>query len=82
MVGLIGSMLQPHNLYLHSSLVRDKRIDRESTYKMKEAMFYFNCECAFSLFISLIINGAVLITFAHWYGGDDTMGLMQAADLL
>lgn len=28
MVGLIGAVLMPHNLYLHSSLIHEKKIGR------------------------------------------------------
>ncbi len=29
MLGLIGSIIMPHNLYLHSSLVHERKIDRD-----------------------------------------------------
>jgi NRAMP (natural resistance-associated macrophage protein)-like metal ion transporter len=28
LVGLIGAVLMPHNLFLHSSLIMDKKIER------------------------------------------------------
>jgi NRAMP (natural resistance-associated macrophage protein)-like metal ion transporter len=63
-VGIIGAVIMPHNLYLHSALVQSRRIDRTSAAKMREANFYFSVESGVALFVSFIINLVVVCVFA------------------
>jgi NRAMP (natural resistance-associated macrophage protein)-like metal ion transporter len=67
MVGLIGAVLMPHNLYLHSSLVYEKKINRTQVNLLKKSIFYFKIETGISLLISFFISLAVIGTFAFWY---------------
>ena len=64
-VGIVGAVIMPHNLYLHSALVKSRNIDRKNVSKVKEANFYFFIEAAIALFISFIINVFVVSVFAH-----------------
>lgn len=64
-VGIVGAVIMPHNLYLHSALVKSREIDRTSKEKVKEANKYFFIESAIALFISLIINIFVVAVFAE-----------------
>lgn len=64
-VGIVGAVIMPHNLYLHSALVKSRSIDRKNKEKVKEANFYFFVEGAIALFISFIINVFVVSVFAH-----------------
>lgn len=64
MLGLIGSIIMPHNLYLHSSLVHERKIDRDYRSSIDEAIKYYNIETGISLVISYIINLCVISTFA------------------
>lgn len=70
MVGLIGAVLMPHNLYLHSSLVYEKKIDRKNIPLLRKSIFYFKIETGIALLISFFISLAVIGTFAFWYGTD------------
>ena len=63
-IGLIGSVIMPHNLYLHSALVLSRKINARSKQQVKEANYYFNLESAISLFITFIVNAAIIATFA------------------
>ncbi|KAJ1522974.1 hypothetical protein ONE63_002110 [Megalurothrips usitatus] len=63
-VGIIGAVLMPHNLYLHSALVKSRQIDRKKPEKVKEANRYFLIEAAIALFVSFVINVAVVSVFA------------------
>ena len=67
MVGLIGAIIMPHNLFLHSALVLSREIDRNDRKNIKEANFYFSIEAVISLFVSFLINMSVVVTFAHWH---------------
>lgn len=64
-VGIVGAVIMPHNLYLHSALVKSRNIDRKSVSKVKEANYYFFIEACIALFISFIINVFVVSVFAH-----------------
>lgn len=54
----------PHNLYLHSALVRSRKVDRSRPSKVRDANVYFAIESAIALFISFIINGFIVSVFA------------------
>lgn len=64
-VGIIGAIIMPHNLYLHSALVKSRRIDRTDSKQVKEANRYVFIESAIALAVSLAINIAVTAVFAH-----------------
>lgn len=64
-VGIVGAVIMPHNLYLHSALVKSRNIDRKNVSKVKEANYYFFIEAAIALFISFVINVFVVSVFAH-----------------
>ncbi|CAH1404844.1 unnamed protein product [Nezara viridula] len=64
-VGIIGSCIMPHNLYLHSGLVKTRSIDRTKNSKISEANFYFLIESALALALSFFINVFVMSVFAE-----------------
>jgi len=63
-LGLVGAVIMPHNLYLHSSLVLTRSVGIDDLDKMKEAVIYNNIESSISLFISFVISTMVIATFA------------------
>ena len=65
-LGLIGAVIMPHNLYLHSSLVLTRKVDPKRKQQVHEANIYNNIESAIALFISFIISTAVIATFAAY----------------
>ena len=64
-VGIIGAIIMPHNLYLHSALVKSRQIDRNIKEEVKDANRYVFIESAIALGVSLIINIAITAVFAH-----------------
>lgn len=71
-IGIVGAVIMPFNLFLHSSLVQLRKIPRNSKYAIKEANFYFCLEALLSLIISFLINLCVLSVFANgFYGNPD-----------
>lgn len=68
-VGIVGAVIMPHNLYLHSALVKSRSIDRKNPSKVKEANYYFFIEAAIALFVSFVINVFVVSVFAHGLHG-------------
>ncbi|PIO71754.1 metal ion transporter, metal ion transporter family [Teladorsagia circumcincta] len=55
----------PHNLYLHSALVKSRLVDRTRESKVKEANKYYFIESFFALFCSFWINVLVVAVFAQ-----------------
>ena len=63
-LGLIGAVIMPHNLYLHSSLVLTRKINYKNKNEIQDACIYNSIESSFSLIISFIISTSVIATFA------------------
>jgi len=68
-VGVIGAVIMPHNLYLHSALVKSRDVDRRKNGAVKQANKYFFIEAAIALLVSLLINVFVVAVFAHGLHG-------------
>ncbi|XP_014224947.1 protein Malvolio-like isoform X1 [Trichogramma pretiosum] len=64
-VGIIGAVIMPHNLYLHSALVKSRDIDRRQPKKVKEANMYYFIEATIALLVSFVINVFVVSVFAN-----------------
>lgn len=76
-IGIIGAVIMPHNIYLHSALVKSREIDRKKESEIKEANKYFFIESAVALFISFLINVFVVSVFAESFYGK-TLGELNA----
>ncbi|KAK8739558.1 hypothetical protein OTU49_003399, partial [Cherax quadricarinatus] len=63
-VGIVGAVIMPHNLYLHSALVKSRDVDRKKKDDVKEANRYFFIEACIALLCSFIINVFVVAVFA------------------
>jgi len=82
-VGMIGAVIMPHNLFLHSALVQSRVIDRSRKEAIQEANYYFTLEGGISLAVSFYINMTIIAVFA--VGGQwqkDDVGLKNAGDYL
>ncbi|XP_038552433.1 natural resistance-associated macrophage protein 2-like isoform X1 [Micropterus salmoides] len=64
-VGIIGAVIMPHNIYLHSALVKSRDIDRKNKKEIKEANKYYFIESTIALFVSFLINVFVVAVFAE-----------------
>lgn len=64
-VGVIGAVIMPHNLYLHSALVKSRDVDRTKPEKLREAKKYYFIESSLALVCSFIINVFVVSVFAN-----------------
>ncbi|XP_037825590.1 protein Malvolio isoform X3 [Lucilia sericata] len=76
-VGVVGAVIMPHNLYLHSALVKSRDVDRRQPTKVREANYYFFIEAAVALFVSFIINLFVVAVFAHGMYGKTNNDVLQ-----
>lgn len=84
-VALVGSVIMPHNLYLHSALVLTRKIKRDRNSQVQIALRYYNLETAVTLLGSFFINLTVISTFAHFKidaGKQEELDLSTAAAAL
>ncbi|KAJ2119686.1 hypothetical protein IW147_005685 [Coemansia sp. RSA 720] len=95
-VGIVGAVIMPHNLFLHSALVGTRRIKRAAHVRqasIREANFYTTLESAVALLFSFAINATIMIVFADIYSRGKAAksvqlaeqhlpGLVEAAELL
>eukprot|EP01059_Diplonema_ambulator_P017117 TRINITY_DN29101_c0_g1_i1.p1 TRINITY_DN29101_c0_g1~~TRINITY_DN29101_c0_g1_i1.p1 ORF type:complete len:557 (+),score=189.59 TRINITY_DN29101_c0_g1_i1:53-1672(+) len=70
--GLIGAVIMPHNLFLHSALVLSRKVPRDfkkdeqlANYRVSEAIYYNHIESTIALLVSFVINLFVVGVFAH-----------------
>ncbi|KAJ0404097.1 hypothetical protein P43SY_000881 [Pythium insidiosum] len=69
-VASLGAIIMPHNLFLHSALVQMRGIDPRDRRRVREANYYFALESSLALFVSFLINAAVVCVFASsFYSG-------------
>ncbi|XP_062246972.1 natural resistance-associated macrophage protein 2-like isoform X3 [Platichthys flesus] len=72
-VGIVGAVIMPHNIYLHSALVKSREVDRTNRKEVREANKYFFIESTVALFISFLINVFVVAVFAEAFYGRTNM---------
>ncbi|KAL8497243.1 hypothetical protein ACS0TY_020797 [Phlomoides rotata] len=58
-ISLLGAMVMPHNLFLHSALVLSRKIPR-SVYGIKEACRFYLIESGLALLVAFFINVSVI----------------------
>ncbi|XP_065882000.1 metal transporter Nramp7.2-like [Euphorbia lathyris] len=58
-IALLGALIMPHNLFLHSALVLSRKIPN-SVRGINDACRYFLIESGFALFVAFLINVAVI----------------------
>ncbi len=64
--GIIGATIMPHNLYLHSSLVKNKIKNRVKNV-IKKAIFWSTIDSAIALNLAFFVNGALLVIAASLF---------------
>ena len=83
-VGIIGATVMPHNLYLHSSIVRSRHIG-DSVEARHDAVRFATIDSTLALTFAFFINAAILMLAAatfHHSGHQDVADLSQAYQLL
>ena len=73
-VAMVGAVVMPHNIFLHSALVQSRNVNPRLKNKVTEANFYFALESSLALILSFIINLFVVSVFAktyHDFSGDE-----------
>ncbi|MFZ6647215.1 Nramp family divalent metal transporter [Undibacterium sp. TJN25] len=83
-IGILGATVMPHNLYLHSSVVQTRVVEKNDHGK-REAIWFSRLDTIFSLLVALMINAAILILAAsafHRTGNTSVTDLDEAYHLL
>src|SRR5882757_34440 len=76
-IGIIGATVMPHNLYLHSSLVQTRRIDR-SERGIWSAIKYNFIDSFVALNAAFFVNAAILVLAASTFF---KAGMYEVADI-
>ena len=82
-VGILGATVMPHNLYLHSGIIKTRQYDRTDAGRAR-AIRYGTLDSTVSLGFAFFINAAILIVSAAAFFGTGTVvdELEQAHQLL
>ncbi|RLN37891.1 hypothetical protein BBJ28_00007419 [Nothophytophthora sp. Chile5] len=80
-VGILGAVIMPHNIFLHSALVQTRHVNRHDGRKVREANKYFAIESGGALFVSFLINLAVLAVFAKGFFSTDCTSSYDTAGI-
>lgn len=62
-IGIIGATVMPHNLYLHSSLVQTRKIDRSGN-GIRESLKFNLIDTTVALNLAFFVNAAILVLAA------------------
>jgi manganese transport protein len=73
-VGLIGATVMPHNLFLHSALIKESCRDLPTVARRQRSWFYCG-ETVSALLIATLVNGAILVVGASFKGGEGSFAL-------
>lgn len=76
-VGIVGAVIMPHNLFLHSALVKSREVNRHDSAKVRDANMYFFIEASIALLVSFFINVFVAAVFAHGLFGQTNQNIVS-----
>ncbi|KAL2346457.1 hypothetical protein Fmac_000457 [Flemingia macrophylla] len=84
-VGVVGCVIMPHNVFLHSALVQSRKVDPNKKGRVQEALNYYSIESSAALSVSFVINLFVTTVFAKGFYGTkqaNSIGLVNAGQYL
>lgn len=84
-MGVVGCVIMPHNVFLHSALVQSRKVDTNKKSRVQEALNYYAIESSVALIISFMINLCVTTVFAKGFYGTEqanSIGLENAGHFL
>jgi manganese transport protein len=81
-IGILGATIMPHNLYLHSALVKSRAYAR-TTQGIRQAIRYSRIDVIAALSLAIFVNGAILVlAAATFHGRGLEVGIEDAYQLL
>ena len=78
-IGIIGATVMPHNLYLHSSLVQTRKIERTST-AIRKAFRFNLIDSTIALNLAFFVNAAILILAGSVFYKNGMYGVADIQD--
>lgn len=78
-IGIIGATVMPHNLYLHSSLVQTRKIERTPK-GIKQALKLNFIDSAVALNLAFFVNAAILILAASVFFKNELYEVAEIQD--
>ncbi|OIN87565.1 MAG: divalent metal cation transporter [Alphaproteobacteria bacterium CG1_02_46_17] len=78
-LGIIGATVMPHNLYLHSSIVQTRAIEKDDESK-KSAIRYASMDSTIALMLALTVNASILILAAATFHSTGHQGIAELQD--
>jgi manganese transport protein len=71
-LGIVGATVMPHNLYLHSSIVQTRNIDRSDDKQVSNAVHFATWDSNIQLSVAFVVN-CLLLTLgaAMFFGNSD-----------
>lgn len=75
LVGTVGAVIMPHNLYLHSGICKERTCNRSDPEHVQQANKYSAVDSAVALAVSFVINAALVSTFATGFFSTTCAGL-------
>ena len=83
-MSVLGAVVMPHNLFLHSEVIQSRQINQEGEASMEKALRYEFFDTLFSMIVGWAINSAMILlaatTFFQHHTAVDDLG--QAKQLL
>ncbi|KAK1405746.1 Metal transporter Nramp2 [Heracleum sosnowskyi] len=84
-VGIVGCVITPHNVFLHSALVQSRKVDSTKRGCVQEALNYYTIESTIAIFVTFVINLCVTTVFAKGFYNTkeaNSLGLLNAGNFL
>ncbi|MFM9052208.1 MAG: Nramp family divalent metal transporter, partial [Bacteroidota bacterium] len=78
-IGIIGATVMPHNLYLHSSLVQTRKIERSSS-SIRRALRFNLIDSTIALNLAFFVNSAILILAASTFFSNGMFEVSEIQD--
>jgi manganese transport protein len=79
-IGIIGATVMPHNLYLHSALVRSRKLD-SSEPMIRRAIKFNSIDTVVALSVAFLVNAAILILAAMVFHGKTSVTLPDGLEV-
>jgi manganese transport protein len=83
-MSVLGAVVMPHNLFLHSEIIQSRQWNRENDTIIKKQLKYEFLDTLFSMIVGWAINSAMIILAAATFfrAGTEVTALEQAKELL
>ena len=83
-MSVLGAVVMPHNLFLHSEIVQSREINKKGKKDIEQALHYEFFDTLFSMIVGWAINSAMILLAATTFfsRGEHVTDLSQAQQLL